>query len=195
MIKRTHIGLATVLALSFLVAAGFSLAFIEDGDRARPSDTALAMTDQHGNPVTREIFKGKPTALFFGFTHCPEVCPTTLSELTVAARNLGEKADELNVVFVTVDPERDTPSVLADYVGAFDERIVALTGSQDQLGAMARDWGVFYEKVPLEDGNYTMDHTSTVFLINRAGEFTGTIGYGEDIGMAARKLLRLVDQS
>ncbi|EAU42062.1 inner mitochondrial membrane protein Sco1p-like protein [Fulvimarina pelagi HTCC2506] len=194
MIKRAHIGLAAVMVLAFLVSAVFIVAFDDGRSRAASTDP-LAMTDQNGEPVTQSLFEGKPTALFFGFTHCPEVCPTTLAELSLVLNELGPKADDLNVVFVTVDPERDTPDVLADYVGAFDERIVALTGSHEQLDAMAENWGVYYKKVPLKDGDYTMDHTATVFLLNRGGEFTGTIGFGEDSEMAFRKLLRLVDQS
>ncbi|MEN3792236.1 SCO family protein [Fulvimarina sp. MAC3] len=194
MINRTHVILGSFLGFALLVAAGFVLAFDEGETRSAPTGP-LAMTNQNGEPVSQSLFEGKPTALFFGFTHCPEVCPTTLAELSAAMNELGPKADDLNVIFVTVDPERDTPDVLADYVAAFDDRIVALTGSHEQMDAMAQDWGVYYKKVPLDSGGYTMDHTSTVFLLNRSGEFTGTIGFGEDHDMAYRKLLRLVDKS
>ncbi|WP_428670034.1 SCO family protein, partial [Roseibium sp.] len=113
-----------------------------------------------GETVTDQTFAGKPTVMFFGFTFCPEVCPTTLSELQGMIAELGDDADKLNYVFVTVDPERDTPEVIRDYVAAFDDHIVPLTGTRKQIDAMLKAYRVYSKKVPLDDGDYTMDHSA-----------------------------------
>ena len=113
----------------------------------------FALEDMTGKPVTQADLIGKPTAMFFGFTRCPDVCPTTLVALTDAMTRMGGKADRLNVVFVTVDPQRDTPKVLHEYMSSFDPRIRAFTGTQEQVAAMARAYHVLYRRVPLEDGD------------------------------------------
>ncbi|MEP4769871.1 MAG: SCO family protein [Roseibium sp.] len=145
-----------------------------------------------GETVTDKTFAGKPTAMFFGFTYCPDVCPTTLSELQGWMEALGPDAERLNYAFVTVDPERDTPDVLQDYVGAFDERITPLTGSRDQIDAMMKTYRVYAKRVPLDDGDYTMDHSAAVYLMNEDNKFVGTIAYGEAEENALAKLNRLI---
>lgn len=146
-----------------------------------------------GETVTDETFAGKPTVMFFGFTFCPEVCPTTLSELQGWMEALGEDAAKLNYAFVTVDPERDTPEVMRDYVQAFDERITPLTGSREQVDAMLKVYRVYSKKVPLDDGGYTMDHAASIYLMDADNKFVGTISYGEAQETALKKLRRLVD--
>lgn len=145
-----------------------------------------------GETVTDKTFAGKPTAMFFGFTYCPDVCPTTLSELQGWMEALGPDAERLNYAFVTVDPERDTPDVLQDYVGAFDERITPLTGSREQIDAMMKTYRVYAKRVPLDDGDYTMDHSAAVYLMNEDNKFVGTIAYGEAEENALAKLNRLI---
>ncbi|MEP1931634.1 MAG: SCO family protein [Roseibium sp.] len=145
-----------------------------------------------GETVTDKTFSGKPTAMFFGFTYCPDVCPTTLSELQGWMEALGPDAERLNYAFVTVDPERDTPDVLQDYVGAFDERITPLTGSREQIDAMMKTYRVYAKRVPLDDGDYTMDHSAAVYLMNEDNKFVGTIAYGEAEENALAKLNRLI---
>ncbi len=130
--------------------------------------------------------------MFFGFTHCPEVCPTSLAEMTVWYEALGEQADDLNAWFVTVDPERDTAAVIGDYV-SWTGRVTGVTGTAEEVTKAAQSWGVYYEKVPLEGGDYTMDHTASVFLVNAEGEFEGTIAYREDSDTALAKLRRLLE--
>ncbi|MEP3048699.1 MAG: SCO family protein [Roseibium sp.] len=148
-----------------------------------------------GETVTDKTFAGKPTAMFFGFTFCPDVCPTTLSELQGWMEALGPDADRLNYAFVTVDPERDTPDVIQDYVWAFDERITPLTGSRDQVDAMMKTYRVYAKRVPLDDGDYTMDHSAAVYLMNEDNKFVGTIAYGEAEENALAKLKRLIENS
>lgn len=145
-----------------------------------------------GEAFNRDSLKGGPSMLFFGFTHCPEVCPTSLAEMTVWYEALGEQADDLNAWFVTVDPERDTAAVIGDYV-SWTGRVTGVTGTAEEVTKAAQSWGVYYEKVPLEGGDYTMDHTASVFLVNAEGEFEGTIAYREDSDTALAKLRRLLE--
>ncbi|MEL6751770.1 MAG: SCO family protein [Pseudomonadota bacterium] len=149
----------------------------------------------NGETVTHEDLKGRPHALFFGFTHCPDVCPTTLYEASQWLAKMGDKADELDLYFVTVDPARDDRELLGEYLTAFDARITGITGTPEQVGEMARKWRVVAQKVPLEDGDYTMNHTATTFLMNADGSFSGTIAYGEESDTAVRKLSRLVERN
>ncbi len=150
------------------------------------------LVDQTGKTVTEKDLMGKPTAMFFGFTHCPDVCPTTLYEMTTWLEQLGADADKLNVAFVSVDPERDTPELMADYISAFDPRISALTGTPEQVEKIAKAYKVYRRKVEQEDGEYTMDHTATIYLMDADGQFTGTIAYGEAEDIVMTKLKRLV---
>ncbi|WP_299811333.1 SCO family protein [uncultured Roseibium sp.] len=153
------------------------------------------MVNGDGETVTDQTFAGKPTLMFFGFTYCPDVCPTTLSELQGWMEALGEDAGKLNYAFVTVDPERDTPDVMRDYVWAFDKRITPLTGSREQVDAMIKAYRVYAKKVPLDDGDYTMDHSAAVYLMDADNRFVGTIAYGEDEETALKKLHRLIGEA
>lgn len=153
------------------------------------------LIDGSGETVTEKDFAGKPSLFFFGFTFCPDVCPTTLSELQGWMEDLGEDADKLNYAFVTVDPERDTPDVMRDYVWAFDNRITPLTGSREQIDKILKAYRVYSKKVPLDDGDYTMDHSAAIYLMNADNEFVGTIAYGEAEETALKKLRRLIDNA
>ncbi len=150
------------------------------------------MVNGAGEPVDETLFIGKPTVLFFGFTSCPDVCPTTLAEVQGWIDRLGADADKLNYAFVSVDPERDTPELMSSYVAAFDERIMALTGSPEQVAEMIKTYRVYARRVELDDGDYTMDHTAGVYLMNADNRFVGTIAYGEDNDVAMQKLERLI---
>ena len=129
------------------------------------------LTDQNGRTVTDQDFKGRPFLVFFGFTHCPEVCPTTLFEISEILRKLGPDADRVRAVFITVDPERDTPAALKDYLSSFDPHLAGLTGDPDAIAAVAKAYRVYYKKVPLDGGDYTMDHTAIVYLMDKQGRF------------------------
>ncbi len=152
----------------------------------------FTMVDDQAKTVTEANFAGKPTVMFFGFTHCPDVCPTTLFELAGLMEKLGPQADKLNYVFVSVDPERDTPQVLHDYIASFDGRIRGLTGTQKQMARMAREYRAYYKKVPTDDGSYTMDHTATVYLMDPDNNLAGTIDYQENEDVALQKLKNLI---
>ena len=156
---------------------------------------AFTMVDHTGKPVSDQDFVGKPSVYFFGFTHCPDVCPTSLYEISTMMEDLGPEADKLNVSFVTVDPERDTAQVMSDYISPFDNRIVGLTGSTEQVADMTKAFRVFSRRVNLDDGDYTMDHTATIYLMDAEGAFAGTIAYGEDTETALGKLRNLIARS
>lgn len=129
------------------------------------------MVDQNGAPFTEERLKGKPSLMFFGFTHCPDVCPTALFEMSEILRGLGKDADRLSVIFVSVDPERDTPAVMKDYLSSFDPHLIALSGTEADTQAMMRAYRVYAKKVPLEGDDYTMDHSAIVYLMDKNGRF------------------------
>lgn len=153
---------------------------------------AFALTDQSGQPITEAAFRGQPTAVFFGFTHCPEVCPTTLFELDGWLKQLGSEGEDIRAYFVSVDPERDTPEIMNAYVSNVSDRITGITGETAKVEAMAKSFGIYWKKVPLDGGDYTMDHTASILLLGRNGDFFGTIAYGENPDTAIAKLKRLV---
>jgi protein SCO1 len=141
----------------------------EEAKRAHPMDSLFGLTTHKGTQLTSEDVKGMPAAVFFGFTHCPDVCPTTLMDWSNALEGLGEDGDRLKVMFVSVDGERDTPAALASYLASFDPRITGLTGNAAGISRAARTFGALYEKVAGSDGSYTFDHTTNVYLIGRDG--------------------------
>ena len=158
-----------------------------------PFGAAFTLTDQKGEPITEAAFRGHPSVIFFGFTHCPEVCPTTLFELAGWLKTLGDDGKSLHAYFVSIDPERDTPQVMNTYISNFSDRIVGISGDPEKVYAMAKSFGIFWKKVPTSDGDYTMDHTASVLLLNARGDFAGTIAYGEDPKNAIAKLKRLAE--
>ena len=148
------------------------------------------LTTHDGKRLSSADLKGTPFALFFGFTHCPDVCPTTMLELSNAIKALGPDADRLRFFFVSVDTERDTPELLKLYLSNFDPRITGLVGTPDEIAAVAKAYRVMYEKVPTKDG-FTYNHTALVYLMGRDGRLAGTINYQESADAVLKKLRRL----
>lgn len=144
-----------------------------------------------GKPFGTEQLSGKPYALFFGFTHCPDTCPTTLARLVKLRRDLGKGDGSFQIVFVTVDPERDGPKEMAAYSNAFGAPIIGLTGSPGQIARIEKQFGIYAKKVPTGDGDYTMDHTATVLLFGRDGKFVATLSPDEQDAPALDKLKRI----
>lgn len=151
------------------------------------------LTTHRGETLTDVDLEGKPYLAFFGFTHCPDICPTTLFELTGLLAELGAAADKITPLFITIDPERDTQELLASYMTSFDPRILALRGTEEQTDQAVKAFAAYYEKVPLEGGNYTMDHTAGVYLIDAEGDFMGTLDLHEPRGNQLQKLRRLAE--
>ena len=129
------------------------------------------LTDQSGQTVTEKNLVGRPTLIFFGFTHCPDVCPTELFEISEVLRAMGTDADRVNAYFVSVDPERDTRAAMKDYLSSFDPHLKGLTGDPAAVARVISDYRVYAKKVPLKDGDYTMDHTALIYLMDRDGKF------------------------
>lgn len=145
-----------------------------------------------GGTLSDQDLVGQPFAVFFGFTHCPDVCPTTLWEMSEALKELGPDAEKLKVLFISVDPARDTPEFLASYLQSFDPRIVGLTGSEEEIAEVGTAYRAYWEKVPTEGGDYTMNHTASVYLMDAKGRFFGTIAYGEQQSIRMEKLRKLL---
>ena len=160
--------------------------------RGGPLGGPFALVDHTGQPVTEAVFREKPSAVLFGFTHCPDVCPTTLMEMSGWVEALGTEAEKMRFVFVTVDPERDTPAAMRDYVSAFSDRILGVTGEPAAVHAMLRDYKIPFSKVPHEGGGYSMDHLASVLLLDAQGSFVGTIARDEERDVAVAKLQKLV---
>ena len=145
-----------------------------------------------GGDLDSQTLSGKPYGIFFGFTHCPEVCPTTLFEMSASLKELGDSAKDFRLVFITVDPERDTLPLVKDYLSNFDPRIEGLVPTVEQLPKLARDFHIYYKKEPTSDGSYTMDHTATLFLMDGAGQLKSTISFDENRATRIAKLKKLI---
>lgn len=189
---RILIWAAIAVLLSFLAFNQYSKNTMQEPIVAAIGGPFDLIRTNDGSPITYDDLKGKPHAIFFGFTNCPEVCPTTLFEASGWLKQLGDDADRLGFYFFTIDPERDTREVLAEYVGAFDPRIVGITGTPEKMQKAISAYRVYAKKVPLEDGDYTMDHTASIYLMNSDGSFSGTISYGENGETALEKLKNLL---
>ena len=150
------------------------------------------LVDQNGRAVSDRDLLGKPTVMFFGFTYCPDVCPTTLADMTAWLKALGPDADRLNVVYVTIDPERDTSARLKAYLTAFDPRIRGLTGSPQAIAEAAHDYNVYYQKVALQGGEYTMDHSTIIYLMDAKGHMAELVQYGTPNDQVVASLKRLL---
>jgi len=148
------------------------------------------LTDQAGRIVTEKSLQGRPTLIFFGFTHCPDVCPTSLFEISEVLRAMGTDADRVNAYFISVDPERDTDAAMKDYLSSFDSHLKGLTGGPDAVAKVISGFRVYARKVPLKDGNYTMDHTALIYLMDRDGHFVSPFNLKRTPEEAAADLKR-----
>jgi protein SCO1/2 len=166
--------IATAFAASLVV--GLLIMFWAMGGVSKVAQPAaiggpFQLTDQNGKAVTDKSLKGKPTLIFFGYTHCPDVCPTSLFEISEVLRAMGKDADKVNAIFISVDPERDTPAVMKDYLASFDPHLEGLSGDPAETAKVITSYRVYAKKVPTKDGDYTMDHTALVYLMDRDGRF------------------------
>jgi len=148
------------------------------------------LVDQDAHAVTDQDFRGKPLLVFFGFTHCPDICPTSLAEMSDILRKLGPDADRMRALFITVDPERDTPAVLKDYLSSFEPQIRGLTGEPRDIASVEKGYRVIAKKIPLKDGEYTMDHTAYVYLMDKNGKFVSTFNLARRPEVSAAELRR-----
>ena len=159
------------------------------------SEMEFRLSDHEGDEVGPETLIGSPTMVFFGFTYCPDVCPTTLSDISGWLDDLGEEVEGMNVVFITVDAERDTVEAMAEYVSYFHPSIRGWTGPDQEIARAAQGFRARYERVPTDGGDYTMNHTASVFLFDAQGQFTTMIDYHEPRELAVPKIRRALGQA
>ena len=175
------------LALVFAVIVYFG-AQSPIGPAAAAVGGPFRLEDQNGRPVTDQDMKGRPFLVFFGYTHCPDICPTSLFDISQVLQKLGGDADRTGALFITVDPERDTPAVLKDYLSNFDPHLRGLTGDPNAVNAAIKAYRVYAKKVPLEHGDYTMDHTAVVYLMDKEGRFVAPFNLKQTPDAAAAEL-------
>lgn len=195
--RKSRIYLVAVVALVTLVVTLLASGRVSLPSREKLIGVAaiggpFTLTSHEGKRFDSKMLAGKPYAIFFGFTQCPDVCPTTLLEVSNHLKALGPKADKLNFVFVSVDWERDTAQHLKAYLASFDPRIIGLTGTAQEISAITKAFRVYFEKVPTSSG-YTINHTATVYLMNAQGRLVGTLNFQEPPETQLAKLKRLVD--
>jgi protein SCO1/2 len=185
--------IATAFAASLVV--GLLVMFWAMGGVSKVAQPAaiggpFALTDQNGKTVTDQSLKGKPTLIFFGYTHCPDVCPTALFEMSEVLRAMGKDADKVNAYFISVDPERDTQASMKDYLSSFDPRLEGLVGNADETAKVITAYRVYTKKVPTKDGDYSVDHTALVYLMDRDGRFVSPFNLNRTPEQAAADLKR-----
>ena len=188
--------LTSLVVLALALTAVLGIGFYTAMDEASASHLggpggAFTLTDDLGHRVSRASLMGKPSVIYFGYTFCPEVCPTTLLDLSRWIAKLGPAADKLNYVFVTVDPERDTVPVMHEYVSSFDKRIRGFTGTPKQIAQIAREYGVYYAREKGGGANYAVDHSTRVYLMDAKNRYEDSIAYQEKDASALAKLKRL----
>jgi protein SCO1/2 len=185
---RIMLGIAAFVAGAVL-SIGIVLLAVD-----RPQAAAIGgpfqLTDQDGRTVTERDLLGKPSLVFFGFTNCPDVCPTTLFDMSQVLHALGPDADRTRAIFITVDPERDTQSVLKDYLSSFDPHITGLTGELPAITAVAKEYRAYFKKVTIDGGGYTMDHTAITYLMDKDGRFVSPFKLNRATEEAAADLRR-----
>ena len=192
---RTTRPLVIVAAFAASLAVGLALLLWAMGGLKNATAPAaiggpFQLTDQAGRTVTEKSMQGRPTLIFFGFTHCPDICPTSLFEISEVLRAMGKDADRVNAYFISVDPERDTTAAMKDYLSSFDPRLEGLTGNPDQVAKVISAYRVYAKKVPLKDGDYTMDHTALIYLMDRDAKFVAPFNLKRTPEEAAADLKR-----
>ena len=202
-IRRGDIGIraigavvAAIVLVTLLSGCGGSDDYAFKGGQVKPIARAapIELTDQNGQPFSLTSLKGNVFVLYFGYTTCPDLCPTTLSDFTAVKTALGEKAEKVQFGLVTVDPERDTPARLKQYLGFFDPTFIGLTGSAEQIAAVEREYGVVAKRVefPGTSTGYLMDHTSVIYVIDSKGMMRVTFQYGSDPNDIAEDIRHLL---
>jgi protein SCO1/2 len=184
--------LVAVVAVAIIAVIAFQSTQVTPSIATATIGGPFELSNQRGEIVTEAALRGSPSAIFFGYTFCPDVCPTTLLEMSGWLKELGTDADKLKVYFVTVDPERDTADQIASHLEAFDPRIIGLTGPRDEVEQMLKAYRIFWRKVPIDGGEYIMDHSASVYLFDSNGILTSTVDLKERPETVLQKLRKLV---
>ena len=194
--KKKLILLSSII-ISFVIILIMTFLFAEYLSRKNAPEklskiiSEVNLIDHNGQAFKSTTLKNKPSLLFFGFTNCPEICPTTLADLSQITKEVTSNDDSINIIFVTLDPKRDNKEHLKDYIQYFDGNIIGVTGNKIEIKEFADNWGVFYETVKTTNSNYTLNHTATVFMIDALGNFRGTIAWDENESSVIQKINNL----
>jgi cytochrome oxidase Cu insertion factor (SCO1/SenC/PrrC family) len=194
--QRLRTFIAPVAAFLLVLGVGAGTWLYLSGAMGQSAGASIGgpftLMDGAGHTVTDRDLRGHFLLVYFGYTFCPDVCPTTLNEIAGAMDVLGERADAVQPVFITVDPQRDTPKIVADYVAAFSPRIMGLTGSEEQIATVAREYRVYYaaRKSAAAGGDYTVDHSSVLYLMDRAGQFVAPIRANQPAAQLAAEIAK-----
>tara|TARA_B100000767_G_C19602453_1_gene466266 strand:- start:248 stop:859 length:612 start_codon:yes stop_codon:yes gene_type:complete len=189
--------LLTTIIMSFIIILTSTFLFAEYLSRQNsPKKISeiidnINLIDHKGKKFVSTTLQNQPSLIFFGFTHCPEVCPTTLSQLSEITEKLKTKIITTNIVFITLDPQRDTQEHLKDYISNFNENVIGVTGNIIDIKKIADNWGVFYETISSSKDDYTLNHTATVFMLDKKGNYKGTISWGENETSIIQKIINL----
>ncbi len=193
--KHRFTGMAIALVVLAAGTIGYAtLVMMPNVQAAAIIGASFDLTDDHGQPITEKALSGHPSLIYFGYTHCPDVCPTTLYDMAGWFKTLGPQADRLKAYFFSVDPERDTPEIMHSYTGNFTDRIIGITGDPKEMQKAIKGWRIYAKKVPSPDGGYTMDHTASVLLVDAGGNLRGTIAYQENNDVALQKIRNLLQR-
>ena len=153
--------------------------------------SSFILTDVNNNPITEKSFQSPAAALFFGFTHCPDVCPMTLTKLKIISEQLKKDQNKLKIFFISIDPERDTPELVKDYLESFGKQFIGITGKPEKIFKLARSWGILKEKIFTENGEYTLNHSSPIILL-KDGKYVDTIKQRDDIKKSLKKIKKFL---
>ncbi len=198
MLRNIRIALWSACALPLLaLLAVAGLEFTQRGNgvsayQASGIGGPFKLASSSGGELSSDELKGTPFVVFFGYTHCPDICPETISDVSTWLDALGPEGKEMKALFISIDPERDSVASLKDYLSSFSDRIVGLTGSPDEIAQVAKEYRVYYAKHPTKDGDYTMDHSAVIYLMDREGKLAGTLTFDEKKEAAVAKLKRLL---
>ena len=176
----TIIGGCLIIFIFIMLPLVLSIQDKKEDYVASITGSSFSLTDINNNQITEKSFQGPITALFFGFTHCPDVCPMTLNKLTILLEELKKDKKILKVFFISIDPERDTPKVMKDYLSSFDGKFTGITGEPEKIFTLSKSWGIKSEKIFSENGEYTVNHSSPIILL-KDGKYVNRITHHDDI--------------
>ena len=194
-IKKKYLLLTIIISFVIILVGTFLFAEHLSRQNAPKKISSILnninLKDHNGFKFNFKSLKGQPSLLFFGFTHCPEICPTTLGHLSEITESLKNKIIPTNIIFVTLDPKRDTQKHLKEYIQYFNENVIGVIGKINQIKEFANNWGVFFEEISNSKDSYTLNHTATVFMLDKNGNYKGTISWGENEKSMIQKIVNL----
>jgi len=187
----TILGGCLIIFVFIMLPIVLSVQGKKEDNVASYTGSSFTLTDVNNNSITEKSFQGPATALFFGFTHCPDVCPMTLNKLNIISEQLKKDQNKLKIFFISIDPERDTPEVMRDYLSSFGNQFIGITGEPEKIFALSKSWGIVKEKIFTEDGNYTLNHSSPIILL-KDGKYVSTIRQQDDIKRSLKKIKKFL---